>query len=217
MITGAGSGIGAAVATLLADGGDLDVIGIDVRWPADKPALTLALTADVRSPDAVQAAFADLDARDLAPLRYLVCAAGIHHRVPTLELTHEQWRTMLAVHLDGSLLCCQQAAPRMVGGGSIVLFSSVAEFFGWPERIDYAVAKAGISAMARSLAAEWAPRGIRSTPSPRATSRRHSSPPPGPGETCRSIRPGSMPWAGWPPRRRLPVRCVSCCRTTRRS
>ncbi len=160
VVTGAGSGIGAAVAGLLADDGDLDVIGIDRQWTGE-PALTARLTADVSRPESVRDAFADLDARGLAPLRYLVCAAGIHHRVPTLELTHEQWSRMLAVHLDGSFLCCQQAAPRMTGRGSVVLFSSVAEFFGWPERIDYAVAKAGISAMARSLAAEWAPRGIR--------------------------------------------------------
>ena len=42
-----------------------------------------------------------------------------------------------------------------------MLFSSVAEFFGWPERVAYAVSKAGISALARGLAAEWAPRRIR--------------------------------------------------------
>ncbi len=68
---------------------------------------------------------------------------------------------MLALHLDGALFACQQAAPRMRDGGSIVLFSSVAEFFGFPERTAYAVAKAGISAMARSLAVEWSERGIR--------------------------------------------------------
>jgi NAD(P)-dependent dehydrogenase (short-subunit alcohol dehydrogenase family) len=161
VVTGAASGIGAAVSALLARDG-LSVAGVDVSWPAGAAfAGSAALTADVADPAAMRSAFQDLDGRRLGVLRHLVCAAGIQQRVPTSDLSPEQWHRMLAVHLDGGMYACQLAAQRMAEGGSIVLISSVAEFFGWPQRTAYAVAKAGLSAMGRSLAVEWAELGIR--------------------------------------------------------
>ena len=161
VVTGAASGIGAATCHELAGLPDTTVVGIDLAWRRPDPVDVVALTADVSDPTALAAAFDDLDRRDPGTVTGLVCCAGIQQRVPTLELTAEQWHRMLSVHLYGSLQACQLAAVRMTAGGSIVLFSSVAEFFGWPERVAYAVSKAGISALARGLAAEWAPRRIR--------------------------------------------------------
>ncbi|NJC72929.1 SDR family oxidoreductase [Planosporangium thailandense] len=161
VVTGAASGIGsAAVRLLAARKPDRPIVGIDLAWPADSDVPCHRLVADVTDPAILAEAFAAWDAHGLG-VRGLVCAAGIQQRVPSLDLTAEQWHAMLAVHLDGAFFACQQAARRMADGGSIVLFSSVAEFFGWPERTAYAVAKAGISAMARSLAVEWSGRGIR--------------------------------------------------------
>lgn len=161
VVTGAASGIGAALVRLLAaQEPGRRVVGIDRTWPARNDLPCRQLVADVTDPAALAAAFARCD-EDESGLHGLVCAAGIQLRVPSLQLSADQWHSVLAVHLDGSFFACQQAARRMADGGSIVLFSSVAEFFGWPERTAYAVAKAGISAMARSLAVEWSDRRIR--------------------------------------------------------
>jgi 3-oxoacyl-[acyl-carrier protein] reductase len=91
----------------------------------------------------------------------MVYTAGIQRREASERLSLANWRAMLAVHLDGSFLAAQATKRRMNDGGAMVFFSSVAEFFGWPERTPYAVSKAGVSAMARSLAAEWANDAIR--------------------------------------------------------
>jgi NAD(P)-dependent dehydrogenase (short-subunit alcohol dehydrogenase family) len=162
VVTGAASGIGRAVTVDLLDQTDHAVVGIDLSWPEGGLAEgVIPLTADVADSASLGAAFAELDSLSLGVVTRLVCAAGITQRVPTLDLSADQWHRMLAVHLDGALFACQQSAARMRDGGAIVLFSSVAEFFGWPERASYAVAKAGLSALARSLAVEWAPMGIR--------------------------------------------------------
>lgn len=161
VVTGAASGIGAALVRLLAARDPArPVVGIDLAWPAGNDLPGRQLTADVTDPAALAGAFSACDAQG-AGISGLVCAAGIQQRTPSLEVSPDQWHAVLAVHLDGCFFACQQAARRMADGGSIVLFSSVAEFFGWPERTAYAVAKAGISAMARSLAVEWSGRRIR--------------------------------------------------------
>lgn len=159
VVTGAASGIGSAVVRLLAAREpDRPIVGIDLAWPRGSDVPCRQLVADVSDQAALAAAF---DEADLRCVRGLVCAAGIQQRVPSLDVTPDRWRAVLATHVDGSFFASQLAARRMTDGGSIVLFSSVAEFFAWPERTAYAVAKAGISAMARSLAVEWSERGIR--------------------------------------------------------
>lgn len=160
VVTGAASGIGRSVCLELLRDPDVLVAGIDLHWPeeSEEPRV-LQLVADVTDQEAVATAFKTLEG--LGTLRHLVCAAGVQERQPTITIGSEPWHRMLALHLDGALFACQQAATRMTDGGSIVLFSSVAEFFGFPERTAYAVAKAGLSAMARCLAVEWSPLGIR--------------------------------------------------------
>src|SRR5690606_22680252 len=94
----------------------------------------------------------------------LVNAAGNHRNGASLELTPEEWHSVLGCHLDGSFYASQAAARIMVEGGIpgvIVNFASVAMDFGWPKRLPYAVAKAAIGALTRTLAVEWAGHGIR--------------------------------------------------------
>lgn len=162
MITGAASGIGRALAELILHRDPhATVIGLD-RTVADTGSDRFRLVeVDVSAPKSVEDAFAVLDSPDVPPLRYLVCAAGIQMRHPSVDMSADQWHTVLGVHLDGAFFCAQQARRRMPSGSSIVMFSSVAEVFGWSERAPYAAAKAGISAMVRSLAVEWASAGIR--------------------------------------------------------
>jgi NAD(P)-dependent dehydrogenase (short-subunit alcohol dehydrogenase family) len=162
VVTGAASGIGKAVCLELLHEERLTVVGVDLTWPDDEPSDGMVRTvADVTSFAAMSELFAHVDQLEVGSMRYLVCAAGAQQRQPTETISETAWHDMLALHLDGALFACQLAAPRMVHGGSIVLFSSVAEFFGFPERTAYAVAKAGISALARCLAVEWSDRGIR--------------------------------------------------------
>lgn len=170
VVTGGASGIGkqvcievladwpattCAVVDLQPDGAD-DLIG---RFGSDR---VRAIACDVSDPAAVSAAFEAIDDWG-APVRYLVNSAGIAVKAPTLELAFEDWRRVLGVHLDGTFLFCQEAGRRMTtsGGGAIVNIASVSMFFGWPQRIPYATAKAAIGEVTRTLAVEWAEHGIR--------------------------------------------------------
>ena len=161
VVTGAASGIGRAVCAELATVAGVTVAGLDLSWGSDVPDGLVPMTADVADPASLQLAFDRLDTERHESVRWLVCAAGFTQRTPSADLTPEDWHRMLDVHLSGSLFAAQLAADRMTDGGAIVFFSSVAEFFGWPQRVAYAVAKAGVAALGRTLAVEWAPRNIR--------------------------------------------------------
>ena len=96
----------------------------------------------------------------------LVNAAGNHLTAPSLDLDEAGWRSILSVHLDGSFFAAQAAAAAMVdvgSGGSIVNISSVAKDFGWPGRLPYSVAKAGVASLTGTLASEWASTASGST------------------------------------------------------
>ena len=168
MITGGGSGIGRAVAAVvIARTEDTRVALID----RDVHALEAASTA--LGERATSHACDVVDHRAVAEtieaaigsdrLVGLVNAAGNHAAKPSIELSPAEWHSVLDVHLDGSFFVAQAAARAMIatGGGSIVNFSSVASRFGWPGRLPYAVAKAAIEALTRTLAVEWASHRIR--------------------------------------------------------
>ena len=161
VVVGAASGIGAAVCRRLRADTDFRVVGMDRSWSSPGAGdCHLELTVDVTDEASVEQGFGEA-MRGGGALRAMVFTAGIQRREASERLSLANWRAMLAVHLDGSFLAAQAAKRQMNDGGSMVFFSSVAEFFGWPERTPYAVAKAGVSAMARCLAAEWASDGIR--------------------------------------------------------
>lgn len=170
VVTGGASGIGAAAARLLLEryaGARVAVIDAAVdsaRGLEDESAGRLLLIeSDITEREVVHDAFADIKRWAGRDVDGLICCAGIQRKHASLDLTAEQWHSVLAVHLDGTLWACQAAAAQMKSGwgGSIVTFSSVAQDFGWPARLPYAVAKAGIAALTRTLAVEWASIGIR--------------------------------------------------------
>lgn len=169
IVTGASSGIGQEVVrelaaqdeTMLFGALDLSGPGLDELVSA-YPDRVQPVLVDVGDPDAVQRAVAAQAAR--GRLSGLVNTAGNYSSTPSIDLTTEQVESILRVHLFGSLYAAQAAARAMIahgGGGSIVNFSSVATDFGWPGRLPYAMAKAGIGALTRTLAVEWAEHGIR--------------------------------------------------------
>lgn len=168
VITGAGAGIGRAIASAyLGEGARVHVCDRDAHALDDflrSAAGDLAGTvADVGVEADVERLFAEALAR-LGGLDVLVNNAGTAGPtgpVETLDL--DDWRQTLAVNLDGMFLCTRAAVPalRYAGGGSIVNLSSTAGLHGYPLRSPYATAKWGVIGFTRTLAMELGPAGIR--------------------------------------------------------
>jgi NAD(P)-dependent dehydrogenase (short-subunit alcohol dehydrogenase family) len=165
VVTGAAQGIGAAIGARFARGG-FTVLGVDLdeermrqraaSWPGEH----LAVCADVRDEEAMRAACAR--ASELpGGLRAFVANAGHAQAGASVAYSRAAWEEMLAVHLTGAFLGARQAAEHMVGEGSIVMLSSVNGQTGFPGRSAYGAAKAGVAGLVRSLAVEWATRGVR--------------------------------------------------------
>jgi glucose 1-dehydrogenase len=171
LVTGAGSGIGYAIAKRFAHEGAAVAIdylghGKDARALARElnaaGAKAAALEADVTDQAAVQALVAQTIER-FGRLDVLVNNAGIEQPQPLLEIDEASWDRTLAVDLKAPFLCLQAAARRMKenGGGSIVNISSIHEDFPFPSYTPYAAAKGGLRMLMRNAALELASFGIR--------------------------------------------------------
>lgn len=167
LVTGAARGIGAEIArTLAAEGAVLTLLGRD-REALQRVADTLAgsghgvAAADVASPEAVQAAFAEARAAR-GPVAVLVNNAGAAESAPFLKTSFELWQRMLSVNLTGSFLCAQAALPDMLdaGWGRIVNIASTAGQKGYAYVAAYTAAKHGVIGLTRSLALEVARKGV---------------------------------------------------------
>jgi len=163
VVTGGASGIGAAtVARFLAEGARVMVIDRDEAGchaiEARHPSLDGAVVADVSDHDAVTRAFDVVDRR-MGGLDVLVNNAGISIRHPFLEMTPDEWRTVMRVNLDGVFYVAQQAARRMkaAGSGVILNMGSTNGLMGYPFYADYNASKAGVIELTRSMALELAP------------------------------------------------------------
>ena len=172
LVTGADSGIGAAVALELAAHGS--AVAINHAGAPDEArrmaseiqaagGTALAVPMDVSDEAQVQAAFAQ--AREaLGGIDLLVNNAGREHTYPLLDMPLEAWRQVIDVNLTGAFLCAREAARIMVdqgGGGAIVNISSVHEQIPWEGFSHYCASKAGMKLWAQSIAKELAPHGIR--------------------------------------------------------
>jgi 2-hydroxycyclohexanecarboxyl-CoA dehydrogenase len=157
LVTGAASGIGASIASLLAERG-WRVAGLDL----DESNTELSLQIDVTDRDAVQAA-AGRVADELGPPTLLVTAAGVYEQVPVEEIDDERWRRMLQVHLGGVANACWAVLPGMLakGEGTVVTISSELALAGGANDAHYVAAKGAILGFTRSLGVELAPYGIR--------------------------------------------------------
>ena len=160
LVTGAGSGIGAAVARRLAAGG-ASVVLADVR-PEGIEALAAALggdvepvVVDVRDEAAVAPAVAGLDV--------LANVAGVGSTQSAPETPLEVWEDVFAVNARGTFLTCKHAIPDMAarGGGAIVNVASVAALVGLRNRAAYCASKGAVVALTRALAVDHVGDGIR--------------------------------------------------------
>ena len=167
LVTGAGRGIGLAIATrLAADGARVALLDLDrerVRAAARSVGPdAMPLVADVtRSPDVEAAVRAVVDR--WGRLDLLVNNAGITGRsFPIWELGDDDWHAVLATDLTSVFFCCRAAVNVMLGQGSgrIVNIASIAGKEGNPTLVPYSSAKAGVIGLTKALAREVATRGI---------------------------------------------------------
>ena len=156
VVTGAASGIGAALARRLLAAGHR-VVGLDVA-PC---ALPDARRHDVADVEAHEALVADVE-RELGPITVLANVAGVSAPEPLAELTPASVRRQLAIMLEGPVFLARAAGLRMAGRGAgrIVNVSSVHATNGEAGSLAYDAAKGGLEAATRTLAIELGPHGV---------------------------------------------------------
>ncbi len=166
IVTGAGSGIGAATAQRFArEGARVALLDVDAE-PVEALAEQLtgegiaahAVVADVASPAAVARAVEEAEA-ELGPADVLVNNAGVVRVAPLHELPEELWDLQIDVNLKGAYATCRAVLPGMVarGGGVVVNVASVFASRGWSGVATYGASKGGIVALTKHLAIEYAP------------------------------------------------------------
>jgi NAD(P)-dependent dehydrogenase (short-subunit alcohol dehydrogenase family) len=166
LVTGGGTGIGAAIArALAAEGAKLTLVGrrrdkLEEVGSEDFDALVAP--ADVTDRAQIDDAFA-IAREAQGPITILVNNAGAAAGVPFAKVTPELWRDMLAVNLDGMFHCCQAALPDLLAAeaGRIVTIASMAGLYGFAYAAPYIAAKHGAVGLTRALAAEYAQTSLR--------------------------------------------------------
>ena len=170
VVTGAGSGIGRAIAQrLAADGLAVAVVDLDATSAG-------SVAEELRAAGHVAAAYGDVDVSDralvdaaiervraeLGPPLVLVNNAGLQGFDAFLSITDEVWDRILAINLNGPFYCCQAVLPDMVAArwGRIVNISSSSAQSGQPFTTHYVSSKAGLIGMTKALALEFGPKGI---------------------------------------------------------
>ena len=171
VVSGAGSGIGAAIARGLAEVGakvallDRDVEAAERVAAAlrDDGAIALAVPCDVADEGAVVAAAATVR-RELGACAALVNNAGLLRAGSLDSVSIADWNAVLAINLTGYLLCAREFGRDMVeaGEGSIVNVASVSALHPQTRSGAYSPSKAAVLLLSKQMAAEWGPRGVRS-------------------------------------------------------
>lgn len=170
LITGGGTGIGYGVAELLSE------LGAHVVLASRKPehlesarakliaagGLASSVQLDVRDPEKVNAAVQQIG-EEHGRIDLLVNNAAGNFYAPSATLSPNAWRSVVEIDLFGTFYCTQAVYPIMAkqGGGRVVSISMTLHYRGWPQMAHATAAKAGVDALTKTLAVEWAPQGIR--------------------------------------------------------
>jgi len=165
LVTGAGRGIGRAVALRLASEGAAVALAARTRSEVEGVAeearrlgaTSTAFVADVGRPEQVKALF-----RDAGPVDILVNGAGVAPSAPLVKTSDETWRSALETNLSGSFFCLREALPGMMerGWGRVVNLASIAGKTGYPYIAAYAASKHGVLGLTKVAALEAAERGV---------------------------------------------------------
>jgi glucose 1-dehydrogenase len=169
IVTGAGSGIGAAIAQAFAYAGAAVCVNYYKAYEQEAHASAagmpkgIAVSADVSDPDEVQAMMEETTSA-FGRLDILVNNAGIEHTKPILDVELKEFDAVIAVNLRGAF-CCLQAAGRIMRdsgtGGSIINISSIHEDLPFPGFTPYCVSKGGLRMLMRNAAVELGQHKIR--------------------------------------------------------
>jgi NAD(P)-dependent dehydrogenase (short-subunit alcohol dehydrogenase family) len=169
VVIGATSGIGKAIALGLADAG-ADVVPTGRRAELAAEAAreieargrrSLAMAADVTDSNSLQA-LADAAIKEFGQVDILVNAAGRTVRRPTLEVSDDEWNAIMDTNLTGMLRACRVFGRHMIERryGRIINIGSLTSLVALHEVAAYGASKAGVAALTKSLAVEWAPHGV---------------------------------------------------------
>ncbi|MDT7569877.1 MAG: 3-oxoacyl-[acyl-carrier protein] reductase [Actinomycetota bacterium] len=166
LVTGAGRGIGRAVAERLSADGHRVVLVARSKDELDDvaaslPGESLVIAADLTAAGEVERVFAEV-ARAWGQVEVLVANAGAGHAAPVTETTDEDWARILELNLTVPFRCIRRALPAMLdaGWGRVVVIASVVAKRGEAQVSAYAASKHGVLGLVRSAAAEVARHGV---------------------------------------------------------
>ena len=171
LVTGAGTGLGKAIAAEFARLGAAIVIASRKaeHLDAGRAAIeavggrVVTVTCDIRDADQIAAAF-DTAEREVGLPGVLVNNAAANFPVPAEDMSPNAWRTVVDITLNGSFLCAREFGRRHIAAGtpgSIIHVGASYAWTGGPGFVHSAAAKAGVKNLTESLAVEWAPYGIQ--------------------------------------------------------
>ncbi len=170
LITGAARGIGKSIAIGMAkEGANIAIADVNIEIAQETAGEVsslgvkgMALKLDVSSQDDVQAAFGEFS-EEFGSLDILVNNAGITKDTLILRMKEEEWDAVLNINLKGTFLCSKEAVKKMSKqrSGKIISISSVVAFAGNPGQANYSSSKAGLIGLTKTIAREYAGRGIR--------------------------------------------------------
>ncbi len=164
LVTGAARNIGRAIAIALAEAGatvavntrtakaDADAVAGEIRAAGGKADTYIADIADAKAVDAM---VADIT-RTHGKVDILILNASIRKETAFLDMSYEEWKSLLSITLDGSFFCTKASLPSMIaaGGGSIVTLGGMTALSGAKKRVHGSVGKHGLWGMTRALAKE---------------------------------------------------------------
>lgn len=169
LVTGAGKNLGRNIALALAEAGadvavtsrtekEVQNTAQDIRAKGQR---TFAAVTDLCRSDQVRD-LVQQTVSELGRVDILVNNAATYCNKPILEISEEEWRSVIDTNLRSAFFCCQAVGPFMIqqGGGRVINISSRTGLRGMANRVPYCSSKGGLIQLTRALALEWAPYGI---------------------------------------------------------